>query len=153
MQSALRIASAQSRADRSVQARSDAMRVWVGLMQAVLLACAATAHAQQTTGTISGRIVDAQGLVVPGVTVTVKGEQGTKTAVTDADGRFSVPFLTPGAYAIHAELQGFKAVDRGGLEVHLGQTVDVPVTLEVGAVTESVDVTASSPTLAATGTT
>ena len=103
----------------------------LGLIQAVLLVFAATAaHAQQTTGTISGRVIDAQGLVIPGVTVTVKGEQGIKTAVTDADGRFTVPFLTPGAYAIHAELQGFKAVDRDGVDVHLGQTVDVPVTLE-----------------------
>jgi len=130
------------------------MRSRVVLMQVVLLAFAATAaHAQQTTGTIAGRVIDVQGLVVPGVTVTVKSEQGTKTAVTDADGRFSVPFLTPGAYALHAELQGFKAVDRSGLAVHLGQTVDVPVTLEVGAVSESVDVTATAPTIAATGTT
>jgi hypothetical protein len=120
----------------------------------VLLVFAATAaRAQQTTGTISGRVVDGQGLAVPGVTVTVTGGQGAKTAVTDADGRYNVPFLTPGAYALRAELQGFKAVDRGGLDVRLGQTVDVPVTLEVGAVTESVNVTATSPTLAATGTT
>ena len=54
--------------------------------------------AQETTGSLRGRVVDAQGLAVPGVTVTATGPQGAKTAVTDSDGRFSVPFLTPGSY-------------------------------------------------------
>src|SRR5258706_7203983 len=75
-------------------------------------AIAARAAAQDTTGTISGRIADAQGLVVPGVTITATGSQGPKTTVTDSEGRFTVPFLTPGSYAVHAELQGFKPVDR-----------------------------------------
>ena len=47
-----------------------------------------TAFAQGTTGAVAGRIVDAQGLAVPGVTVTVTGPQGAKTVVTDAEGRF-----------------------------------------------------------------
>ena len=68
--------------------------------------------AQETTGTIQGRVVDAQGLAVPGATVTVTGPQGSKNTVTDADGRFTIPFLTPGIYAVRAELQGFKAVEQ-----------------------------------------
>src|SRR5438552_1819507 len=48
--------------------------------------------AQETTGAVRGRIVDAQGLPVPGVTVTATGPQGVQTAVSDADGRFSFPF-------------------------------------------------------------
>ena len=67
------------------------------------------AFAQDTTGTISGRIVDAQGLALPGATVTVTGSQGIKTGVSDNEGRFTVPFLTPGSYAVRAELQGFTA--------------------------------------------
>jgi len=78
------------------------------------------ASAQDTTGTISGRIVDALGSSVPGVTVTATGPQGDKTAVTDNEGRFTVPFLTPGLYVVHAELQGFNAVDRTDVEVRLG---------------------------------
>ena len=78
------------------------------LLLAFVLACTGLAIAQGTTGTINGRIVDSQGLAVPGVTVTVTGPQGMRTAVTDSDGRFNVPFLTPGTYAVHAELQGFK---------------------------------------------
>ena len=75
-----------------------------------------TAFAQETTGAIKGRIVDAQGLAVPGANVTVTGPQGAKTVVTDAEGRFSVPFLTPGAYVVRAELPGFKAVEQKNVD-------------------------------------
>ena len=68
--------------------------------------------AQETTGKIQGRVVDAQGLAVPGATVTATGLQGSKTTVTDAEGRFTIPFLTPGVYSVRAELQGFKAVEQ-----------------------------------------
>jgi hypothetical protein len=60
----------------------------------------AAAHAQSTTGTISGRIVDAQGFTLPGVVVTATGPQGAKSVVTDDQGRFNLPFLTPGAYSL-----------------------------------------------------
>src|SRR6185295_14408412 len=104
------------------------------------------ALAQETTGTIRGRIVDAQGLAVPGVTVTATGTQGAKTAVTDSDGRFSIPFLTPGAYSVRAELQGFKAVQQSNVNVSLGQTVDLSsLKMEVGGLSETVQVTASTP--------
>src|SRR5580765_2536119 len=104
-----------------------------------------TAFAQGTTGAIAGRIADAQGLAVPGVTVTVTGPQGAKTVVTDAEGRFSVPFLTPGAYVVRAELAGFKAVEQPNVTVSLGQTVDLPLKLEVGGLSETVQVTGTSP--------
>ena len=97
-------------------------------VSAVLLLAlmAATAHAQSTTGTIAGRIVDAQGLATPGATVTVTGPQGAKTTVTDTEGRFNLPFLTPGLYALRAELQGFKMIERADIQVRLDQTVDLP---------------------------
>jgi outer membrane receptor protein involved in Fe transport len=124
------------------------------LAVAAIAACYATSvSAQQTTGAISGRIVDAQGLAVPGVTVTATGPQGTKSAVTDSDGRFNFPVLTPGGYTVHAELQGFKPVDRPDLQVRLGQTVEVPVTMQVSGVTETVQVTATAPTIDETSTT
>ncbi len=74
------------------------------LLMAFALAVAGLAAAQETSGSVSGRIVDAQGLAVPGVTVTATGPQGAKTTVSDAEGRFTVPFLTPGAYVVRAEL-------------------------------------------------
>src|SRR5262245_36431439 len=104
----------------------------------------AAAHAQSTTGTIAGRIVDAQGLVIPGVTVTAAGPQGTQTSVTDAEGRFNLPFLTPGSYGLRVELQGFKTIERSGLQVRLDQTVDLALTMDVGNMAESVTVTAAA---------
>ena len=68
----------------------------VVLLLALLLALPIAAAAQETTGTISGRLTDAQGLAVPGATVTVMGPQGARTVVSDATGRFVAPFLTPG---------------------------------------------------------
>jgi len=86
------------------------------LALAFLLVClpasATLVGAQETTATISGKIVDTQGLAMPGATVTVSGPQGAKQAVTDGEGRFSVPFLTPGKYDVRAELQGFKRVEQ-----------------------------------------
>ncbi len=61
-----------------------------------LLVLTGVASAQETTGTLTGRFVDTQGLAVPGATVTVTGPQGAKPFVSDAEGRFSAPFLTPG---------------------------------------------------------
>jgi hypothetical protein len=100
------------------------------------------AAAQETTGTISGRAVDSQGLALPGVTVTATGPQGVKAAVTDAEGRFTLAFLTPGSYAIHADLQGFAAVDRRDVLVRVGQTADIPFTMQIGALEEAVHVVA-----------
>ena len=110
----------------------------LALLLVILLASGISALAQETTGTIKGRIVDAQGLAVPGATVTVSGSQGSKTTVTDSEGRFSIPFLTPGTYAVRAELQGFKAVEQKDLAVSLGQTVDIPLKMDVGGLTETV---------------
>ncbi len=93
----------------------------------VLFACG-IAFAQETTGAMSGRVIDAQGLPVPGATVNVTGSQGVKNLVTDTDGRFAVPFLTPGQYDVRVELQGFKTVERKSVAVGLGQTVSLPVT-------------------------
>src|SRR5689334_20529612 len=100
----------------------------------LVFAGAASAFGQETTGTISGRVVDAQQLAVPGATVTVTGVQGTKTAVTDAEGRYAIPFLTPGKYSVKAELQGFKTAERTGIVVALGQTVELPFKLEIGTI-------------------
>lgn len=115
---------------------------------AFALAITGLAAAQESTsGAITGRVVDGQGLPVPGAAVTVTGPQGAKSAVTDADGRFNMPFLTPGAYAVRAELPGFKAVERQNIAVSLGQRLELNLTLEVGAVTETVQVSAASPIL------
>ena len=110
----------------------------VVFMLAIALSSAGSLAAQETTGTIQGRIVDQQALPVPGVTVTATGSQGAKEATTGTDGRFTIPFLTPGAYGVRAELQGFKAVEQNDINVSLGQTVDLALKLELGDFKETV---------------
>ena len=115
------------------------MRIRMSAVIAVLSVClTGVAFAQETTGTLSGRLVDTQGLAVPGATITVTGPQGSKSFVSDAEGRFSAPFLVPGTYDVRAELQGFKAVDIKGVSVSLGQTTEVSVKMEIGGLTETV---------------
>lgn len=114
----------------------------VAIIACVSLLVCRPAAAQETTGTISGRAVDTQGLILPGVTVTATGPQGVKTTVTDGEGRFTLAFLTPGSYTVHADLQGFTSVDRPDVVVHVGQNVDVALTMKVGALEETVQVVA-----------
>ncbi len=109
--------------------------------------------AQETTGTVQGRVVDQQGLGVPGAAVTITGPRGVKTTTTGVDGYFSVPFLTPGAYTVRVELGGFKAFEQKDITISLGQTIAVPVKLEVGGTSETVNVTAQNPIVEAQSTT
>jgi hypothetical protein len=117
----------------------------VAIIACVSLLVGSTAMAQETTGTISGRTVDSQGLVLPGVTITATGPQGVKTTVTDGEGRFTLAFLTPGSYTVRAELQGFSSTDRTAIVVRVGQTVDIPFTMRIGALEETVRVVSTTP--------
>ena len=112
----------------------------MAMVIAVLLAGTISVFGQETTGTMTGQVVDAQGLAIPGVTVTITGTQGAKTVVSDGEGRFDVPFLTPGKYAVKAELQGFQTVEQRDITLSLGQTVNLPLKMQVGGLTESVQV-------------
>jgi outer membrane receptor for ferrienterochelin and colicin len=124
------------------------MRCRILAVLAVLL-LAGTVHgwAQETTGAVTGRVTDAQGLAVPGAVVTLTGPQGSKSAVTDPEGRFSVPLLVPGTYTAKAELPGFKSVQQQNVIVRLGQSIELPLKMQVGGVAETIEVTASSPTV------
>ena len=116
------------------------MRYRALLLAAMLFAATQPALGQETTGSISGRVVDSQSLAVPGATVTVAGLQGRKQTVTDSAGNYTVPFLTPGTYTVTVELQGFKTAERKDIAVALGQKVDVPMTMQIGGLSETVQV-------------
>jgi hypothetical protein len=120
---------------------------------ALVLAVGAVAAAQETTGNISGRIVDAQGLPVPGATVTVTGPQGARTAVTDTDGRFNAALLVPGVYVVKSELQGFRTSEVKDIAVILGSTATVNLTMQVGQLSEVIEVAATSSVVDTTSTT
>ena len=126
----------------------------VGLIVLLLLSAVGMAAAQETTsGSIQGRLVDPQGLAIPGATVTVTSGQGSKSFTTDSEGRYFAPFLTPGTYTVRAELQGFKPVEQRNVDVRLGQRLELNLTMTVGGVTETVDVTGSSPVIDTSSTT
>jgi outer membrane receptor for ferrienterochelin and colicin len=108
----------------------------------VLLATLTTAGwvaAQSTSGTISGRVADAQGGVLPGVTISVESPnlQGVRTAVTTESGDYVVPLLPSGSYTLTFELSSFERQQR---VVFLAPTQVVPldVTLGIAGVQESV---------------
>ena len=83
-----------------------------------MLCCSrcASAFAQQTTGTITGRVVDQQGAAIPGATVTAKSASTgfTRTEVSDAEGVYRLAALPVGIYEVTAELQGFGTVSQEG---------------------------------------
>jgi hypothetical protein len=114
---------------------------------ALLLMTTAAAFAQAVgTGTVTGRIVDASGAVVPGVTVTLKSPEalGVFTGVTDAQGMYRIGNLPPATYELRAELDGFQTVVRQ-VTVRLGATAPLDLSMSVGSVTETVNVTGEVP--------
>ncbi|MCX6551347.1 MAG: carboxypeptidase-like regulatory domain-containing protein, partial [Acidobacteria bacterium] len=105
------------------------------------------AGAQTLTGTVAGKVVDEQGGVLPGVMVTLTGKTGAQTQVSDAQGDFRFLGLTPGAYAVKAELQGFRLKQEQNFDVNISKTVDVRLTMAVGGMTETVEVVANAVTI------
>ena len=85
----------------------------------------AAVHAQTTSASVSGAVLDAQGAVLPGVTVTLTSHtQGNVlTTVTDSGGRFVLPIVRPDSYTLKAQLQGFKTVERTNVVVNANETV------------------------------
>jgi hypothetical protein len=113
----------------------------------VLFLMPVAASAQRaTTGTVTGRVVDASGAVLPGATISLHSPEvlGQFTAVTDATGTFRVGNLPPATYDVRAELSGFQAVIQKAI-VRLNAVVDMQFTLAVGSVAETVTVTGESP--------
>jgi hypothetical protein len=103
--------------------------------------------AQTQTGTVEGRVADEQGGVLPGVTVTLTGRQGSQTTVTDSSGEYRFVGLTPGIYEVRAELAGFTTQAVQNIDVGLGKTLQVPLALKVGGLAESVEVTANASSI------
>jgi hypothetical protein len=115
----------------------------------VLVAGALPAFAQFDRGTVSGTIKDAQGGVMPGVTVTATNTQTqqARTTVTDGSGFYTFPNLQPGRYDISAEIDGFRRTSRQGVPVDAASSLNVDFTLETGALSEEITVTAEASVL------
>ncbi|MBI4876373.1 MAG: TonB-dependent receptor [Acidobacteria bacterium] len=115
----------------------------------MLLVYAGIASAQEYRGTILGRITDPSGAAVTGTSVEVRNVDTNTTSrvASNEAGNYQVPFLLPGNYAVRVEQAGFKKIERQGIRVSTNEPVTVDFTLELGAATESVTVTAAAPLL------
>src|SRR5256885_3002036 len=125
------------------------MRRSLSLLVLCLLAVSTPLLAQShaTTGAIEGTVVDAQGGAVPGVTVTVKNTATNyeSVSVTDRSGRFRAVLLPLGPYEVKAELAGFATVVQKGLDLGVGQTLTLTITLKQATASEQIVVTAAAP--------
>ena len=108
--------------------------------------CCALLHAQSSSGTIAGRVVDGSGAAVPGAEVRVVNEADKlhRALQTNNSGTFTFPDLDPGTYTVAIRLEGFKQYEKTGLHLSSSDNVSLgTVRLEVGAVTETVEVKAT----------
>jgi hypothetical protein len=112
----------------------------------------ASAFAQQTTGNITGRIVDDQGAAIPGVSITAKNPATgfTRTETSDAAGVYRLSALPVGVYEVLAELTGFQKVSKQDVEVNVGQTQAIDFNLKVATISETVTVTGATPLIETT---
>lgn len=112
----------------------------------VLLALDAPAHAQQR-GTVTGKIVDAAGLVLPGATITLteKDTGFTRTVVTAETGAYTLPNLDPGTYDVLVEMSGFASTTRTAIPLSAGSELTLDFTMQVAGVQEAVEVTGTAP--------
>ncbi|MSV30554.1 MAG: TonB-dependent receptor, partial [Bryobacterales bacterium] len=114
-----------------------------------VLSLVTAARAQNITGTILGSITDPAGAAVPGVEVRVThSETGQSTAVRSSDiGHFEAPYLRPGNYQVRVAAPGFRAIVRERVPVQVESRVRLDFALEVGEVSNTVEVTGQIPLL------
>lgn len=121
------------------------------LTGAVLTAClfASALPAQEYRGTISGSVTDAQGAAIPKTkVVATETRTGVKTtAIAEDTGAYAIPFLALGTYDLSAEAPGFKKFLQQGITLSAGEHPVIDIHLDVGALSESVTITAEAPIL------
>jgi hypothetical protein len=110
------------------------------------IAAPVRAQSQAVNGTIEGTVADAQGGILPGVTLTVTNDDtgSRRVVVTNEAGVYRALLLPLGTYRVKAELEGFKAFEREGIRLSAGQVALVNITLDVGAMSEVVSVRAEA---------
>ena len=117
------------------------------ILFSLLLAWPASAFSQQIYGRLEGAASDAQGLVLPGVTVTLESEElvAPRTATTDVDGSYRFAQLVAGSYDLTFELGGFQTVVFEDVIVVGGSTFEINASMDIATVAETVTVTGESP--------
>ena len=122
-------------------------RSFATLLSIILMTCPLAAQAP--SGEISGVVGDQTGAVVPGVTITLTNPatNAVRTVLTNEAGLYVLRAIPPGVYNLKAELPGFRAVERKSVEVQVGSSNRIDVTLEIGEINSIVEVTGGAPVL------
>ena len=123
-------------------------KLTLGFLLALWILGSSQVHAQ-TAATLVGDITDSSGAIAPNVSVTVIHE-GTRTerkVQTNEAGQYRVTPLNPGTYTIQVESAGFKKEVRSGVVLEVGAVLEVDFALQVGELTETIEVTGVTPTL------
>jgi len=117
------------------------------LFSLVFLCTSATSVAQTPAGGMVGRVLDPAGATVPEATVQIRNVETNQVreAKTDGRGEFTVPNLLPGNYEVAVEKEGFRRLERKGLTLVVDQIARLELTLQLGAVSQVVEVQASAP--------
>ncbi len=128
------------------------VRGWIGVLAllALLVAWPTLAGAQSQTSNMTGRVADASGGALPGVSVTVTSPNmigGGRTAVTDEQGLYRFTLLPGGVYVVKFELAGFTTLNIEDVDVNAGATMTINGRLELATLQETVTVTSTTPTI------
>lgn len=121
----------------------------------IVFGLAASGWGQESRATLGGRVTDPQGGVVANADVIVISDdtQVKQETKTNDQGNWSVGFLNPGNYTILITASGFKMAERSGINLQVADNKQIDTTLEVGAITERVQVTAAAPLIDTTSAT
>src|SRR5947209_16170950 len=113
----------------------------------ILVLLGTSLFAQIPTGSITATVRDEQGGVLPGVMATLQGVDATRTTISTETGEFRFYNLPPGAYNLTLSLPGFAMLVRQNVIVEVGKNVDLPMTMKVAGIAETISVTEASPTI------
>ena len=121
----------------------------VALAILLSLASAFVAFPQANTGTVVGTVTDSSGAAVPNCRIVARNQATgvTKETTTDPSGNYRISYLLPGAYEVSAEAPNFKRAVQSGLTLDVDQRALASFTLQIGAVSEKVEVAATAPLL------
>ncbi len=122
-----------------------------GLLAVSLLMFAGVLPAQMTTGSISGSVLDPAGAAIPGAQIiATEGASGRSFQTSSSEaGLYVFPSLPTGVYELAVESDGFKKLTRSNIEVRIAQRLAMDLRLELGSVTETIEVTSAAPLLEA----
>lgn len=116
--------------------------LWIATVLVAAMALPAVADAQ-STGTITGTVLDGSKASLPGAVVTAKNEgtSAVREVVTDEAGRFSLPLLPIGRYTVSATMAGFQSQERAGVQLEVQASLTIEFTLPLAGLTDAVTVT------------